>query len=151
MNSTKRPLARILVGGLLAAGTAAAVVPGVASANRLGCVGKTIHASETGQHIHGTPCADTIVIGQFGGVTVFAGGGNDTVNVGFGPGPAYVYLQDGHDTLVNPHNRQIWADGGAGNDTIDGSSHNDWIYGGAGTDSATINTGDDYHGIEDFK
>lgn len=148
MNITKRPIARFLVGGLLAAGTAAALVPGVASADRTLCVGKTIEATANNQWLVGTECADTFKMGQFHNVKVDGRGGNDVINVGFGPGPAYVYAGAGNDTIVNPHDRQVWVYAGPGNDTIEGSSGQDWIYGEAGTDTAEINTGDVYSGIE---
>ncbi len=149
--NTKRPIVRLALLGALAAGSASAVLPGIANAgDRLGCVGKTIEASQNGQTLYGTDCADTIKIGQFANITVYAGGGNDTIRAGFGGGWVYVYLQDGHDTLLNPNDREVWAAGGAGNDTMYGSSGYDAFYGGTGTDSVKVNPGDFYAEVESF-
>jgi Ca2+-binding RTX toxin-like protein len=149
MNTNIRTIAArlVLIGGL--AGSAMAIVPGVASAN-FGCVGPTIEASANNQTLYGTGCSETIKIGQFSNVTVYAGGGNDTVRAGFA-GTPHIYLEGGHDTVVNPNDNEIWVHGGAGNDTVEGSSGYDAYYGGTGTDTFLDATpGDFYDSVELF-
>ena len=149
MNTSTRSIAArlVLIGGL--AGSAMAIVPGVASAN-FGCVGPTIEASAHDQTLYGTGCSETIKLGQFSNVRVFAGGGNDTVRAGFG-GLNYLHLEGGNDTVVNPNDNEIWVSGGAGNDTVEGSSGYDAFYGGSGTDTFLEATqGDFYDSVELF-
>jgi Ca2+-binding RTX toxin-like protein len=151
MNTTKRPIVRLALIGALAAGTAATVVPGIASAgDKVGCAGKTIDATAHGQTLHGTCGNDTFYIRQFSGVTVYAGGGHDTVRAGFGTGDVHFYMEGGNDTVLNPNNREIWAHGGAGNDTMYGSTGYDAFYGGTGTDAVAVNPGDFYAEVESF-
>ena len=149
MNTNIRSIAArlVLIGGI--AGSATALIPGVASAN-IGCVGPTIAASANNQTLYGTGCSETITLGQFYNVTVYAGGGNDTVRSGFA-GLNHVYLEGGHDTVVNPNDIEIWVNGGAGNDRVEGSSGYDAYYGGSGTDTFLEATpGDFYDSVENF-
>lgn len=152
MNITKRPIVRLAVIGALAAGSASVILPGIASAggDRLGCAGKTIDATANNQTLHGTCGNDNFAIGQFSNVTVYAGGGHDTVRAGFGAGDVYFYLEGGNDTVLNPNDREIWVSGGAGNDTMHGSSGYDAFYGGSGTDSISATPGDFYTEVESF-
>ena len=149
MNTSIRTIAArlVLIGGI--AGSATAIVPGVASAN-LGCVGPTIEATANNQTIHGTSCSETIKTGQFYGVTVYAGGGNDTIRVNWAGG-AHVYGEGGNDYVQNPNDTPVWVSGGAGNDTVEGSSGYDAYYGGSGTDTFLEATpGDFYDSVELF-
>ena len=147
MNITKRPIVRLALLGALAAGSASVALPGIVSA---GCTGKVIDATKNNQTLYGTGCNDTFYIRQFSNVTVYAGGGDDTVRAGFGSGGVYFYLEGGNDTLLNPNDREVWAHGGAGNDTMDGSSGYDAFYGGSGFDSVSVNPGDFYAEVESY-
>ena len=153
MNFTPRTISRLAVAGVLAA-SGAAIVPGIAgAAGNRACAGKTIEASAHGQTILGTGCNDTINIGPFSGVTVYAGGGDDTVRAGYNYSPNnnnHVYLEGGNDKLLNPNDAPIWVHGGDGNDLLEGHPGYDAFYGGSGTDSAQVTTGDFYDGIENY-
>ena len=151
MNSNIRSIVArlVLIGGL--AGTATAIVPGVASADLAACGhGTVIEAKANNSTIYGTPCNDIIKVGQFSNVWVYAGGGNDTVHAGFA-GTPHIYLEGGNDTVVNHNDNEIWVSGGAGNDTVEGSSGYDAYYGGSGTDTFLEATpGDFYDSVELF-
>ncbi len=137
---------RIFVLGSLAA-AAVAIAPGAASA---GCSGQTIQATSNNQVIHGTGCDDTIKIGRYANVTVYAGGGNDYISAGFNGngGTSYIYGEAGNDTVNNMGFKQVWVDGGSGNDTLEGSDQADTFYGGTGSDKAEVGAGDFQSSIE---
>lgn len=137
-----------IVGGL--AVSAAAFVPGIAAAG--GCPGKTITATANGQTLQGTSCNDYFNLERWVHVTVLAGNGDDTVYAGFigNSGMNWLYLGNGNDHVINPNNKPVWVDAGAGNDVLVGSSGYDAFYGGSGTDSASVNPGDFYNSIEVF-
>ena len=81
MNITTR---RTTIVGLAVA--AASLAPGVAGASNgdlSWCAPKTFKATANNQHLEGTPCNDTFIIGPFSGVSVTAGDGNDTVRAGW--------------------------------------------------------------------
>ena len=134
MNTTIRSIAArlVLFGGL--AGSATAIIPFVAGA---GCTGKTIEATANSQTLYGTICDDLIKFNQFSTVTVYAGGGNDTIRAGFvgNGGTNYVYGQGGNDRVVQLNDKRVWFSGGPGNDSLEGSSGYDAFLGGPGTDT----------------
>ena len=154
MNTNIRSIAArlVLIGGI--AGSAMAIVPGVASATDvIACAGKTITATANNMTLHGTCGNDTFKLLQFSNVTVYAGGGNDTVHAGFvgNGGTNYVYLEGGNDRVIQLNDKRIWVSGGAGNDTVEGSSGYDAFYGGSGTDTfIDAQPGDFYDGVEMF-
>ena len=87
--------------------------------------------------IHGTLRRRQFKLNQFSNVTVYAGGGNDTIHAGYvgNGGINYIYGRDGNDRVFTNSARQVWVSGGAGNDTVQGSSGYDAFYGGSGTDT----------------
>lgn len=151
MNTSIRSIAArlVLIGGF--AGTAMAAVPGIASA---ACQdGQVINATKNSTTIYGTACADIIKLNQFSNVTVYAGGGNDTVHAGFvgNGGTNYIYLEGGNDRVRQLNDKRVWVSGGAGNDTVEGSSGYDAFYGGSGTDTfIEAMPGDFYAEVENF-
>ena len=150
MNTNIRSIAArlVLIGGL--AGSAAAIVPGVAGA---GCTGKTIVATANNQTLNGTGCDDIFKLMQYSNVTVRAGNGNDTIHAGFvgNGGINYIYGEGGNDRVRQLNDRQVWVSGGSGNDTVEGSNGYDAFYGGTGTDTfIDAQPGDFYAEVEAF-
>jgi Ca2+-binding RTX toxin-like protein len=138
MNTNIRSIAArlVLVTGL--AGSAMAIIPGVASAGDIiACAGKTITATASNTTLYGTCGNDTFRLMQFSNVTVYAGNGHDTIHAGFAPigGTNYVYGEGGNDHVRQLNDARVWFSGGAGNDTLEGSSGYDAFLGGSGTDT----------------
>jgi Ca2+-binding RTX toxin-like protein len=152
MNTNIRSIAArlVLIGGI--AGSAMAIVPGVASATDvIACAGKTITATANNTTLYGTCGNDTFKLLQFSNVTIYAGNGHDTIHAGFGGGTNYVYGEGGNDRVRQLNDARVWFSGGAGNDTLEGSSGYDAFLGGSGTDTfIDAMPGDYYDSVELF-
>src|SRR5262249_23024999 len=72
--------------------------------------------------------------------TIDAGVGNDTVNLGGGPG--LVFGGEGNDALNGGSGRDVLV-GNAGDDRMDGGANNDVLHGGAGNDDLAGGEGAD--------
>ena len=138
-SNARRRLA-LALGCLLAAGTVSMVA--TSSASAAPCIGKKIYATQNGQTLNGTCGADTFYVGQYKTVWVYAGGGDDTIKVGWGGGKVEVHGGDGNDYIHNGGDKQVVAYGDAGNDTLLGGSYTDQLHGGSGTDTGYVGAGD---------
>jgi Ca2+-binding RTX toxin-like protein len=144
-SNARRRMALVL-GGLLAAGSVSMVA--TSSASAAPCIGKKIFATQNGQTLNGTCGNDTFVIGQYKTIWVHAGGGDDTIKVGWGGGKVEVYGGSGNDYIHNGGDKQVVAYGEAGNDTLLGGSFKDQLHGGSGNDTAYVGAGDTTSSIE---
>ena len=144
-SNTRRRTALVLA-GLVASGAVSMVA--TSSASAAPCIGKKIFATQNGQTLNGTCGNDTFVIGQYKTIWVYAGGGDDTIKVGWGGGKVEVYGGSGNDYIHNGGDKQVIAYGESGNDTLLGGSFKDQLHGGSGTDTAYVGAGDTTSSIE---
>jgi Ca2+-binding RTX toxin-like protein len=119
--------------GLGAGPASAGPIAGLGDKNA--CPPTVIHVKSEQKVVNGTCGDDLIFVGFNNGVTVNAGGGDDDIRGGWGAGHTVtVNGGAGDDSIhVNPDKRLV-ADGGSGNDDIEGGNADDVLVGGEGDD-----------------